>query len=85
MGRCKTHLPQASKPSQKVLKHALVFAKFNHPLFKPLLGRSLLSAVATVVAQDTRAIETAYPRQPAKIRLPNEEIMFHAEKLYREW
>jgi hypothetical protein len=23
MGRCKTHLPQASKPSQKVLKHAL--------------------------------------------------------------
>ena len=63
----------------------LVFAKFNHPVLKPLLKRSMLSAVATVVEQDTRAIETSYPRQPAKIRLPNEEIMFHAEKLYREW
>lgn len=45
----------------------------------------MLSAVGTVVEQDTRAIETSYPRQKAKIRLPNEEIMFHAEKLYREW
>ncbi|HAZ44551.1 MAG TPA: Rieske (2Fe-2S) protein [Cyanobacteria bacterium UBA11369] len=63
----------------------LVYAKFNRPMFKPLLKRSLLNAVATVVEQDTRAIETSYPRQPAKIRLPNEEIMFHAEKLYREW
>jgi len=64
---------------------ALVYAKFNYPVFKPLLQRSMLSAVATVVEQDTRAIETSYPRQPAKIRLPNEEIMFHAQKLYREW
>ena len=64
---------------------ALVYAKFNHPVFKPLLQRSMLSAVATVVEQDTGAIETSYPRQPAKIRLPNEEIMFHAQKLYREW
>ncbi len=63
----------------------LVYAKFNQPIFKPLLQRSMLSAVTTVVEQDTRAIETSYPRQPAKIRLPNEEIMFHAEKLYREW
>lgn len=63
----------------------LVFAKFNHPVLKPLLQRSLLSAVAMVVEQDTRAIETSYPRQPAKIRLPNEAILFHAEKLYREW
>lgn len=63
----------------------LVYAKFNRPVFQPLLQRSMLSAVATVVEQDTRAIETSYPRQPAKIRLPNEEIMFHAQKLYREW
>lgn len=63
----------------------LVFAKLNYPVLKPLLKRSILSAVATVVEQDTRSIETSYPRQPAKIRLPNEEIMVHAEKLYREW
>lgn len=63
----------------------LVFAKLNYPVLKPLLKRSILGAVATVVEQDTRSIETSYPRQPAKIRLPNEEIMVHAEKLYREW
>jgi nitrite reductase/ring-hydroxylating ferredoxin subunit len=63
----------------------LVYAKFSHPVLQPLLQRSLLSAVTTVVEQDTGAIETSYPRQPAKIRLPHEEIMFHAEKLYREW
>lgn len=63
----------------------LVYAKFNHPLFKPLLRQSMLNAVATVVDQDTRAIETSYPREQAKIRLPNEEIMFHADKLYQEW
>ncbi|MDX2239278.1 MAG: Rieske 2Fe-2S domain-containing protein [Leptolyngbyaceae cyanobacterium bins.302] len=63
----------------------LVYAKFNHSVFKPLLQQSILSAVATVVEQDTRTIETLYPRELAKIRLPNEEIMFHAEKLYHEW
>ncbi|MBD2360465.1 Rieske 2Fe-2S domain-containing protein [Anabaena minutissima FACHB-250] len=63
----------------------LVYSQPKHPIFKPLMGRFILSAVGTVVEQDTRAIETSYPRQPAKIRLPNEEIMFHAQKLYREW
>ena len=28
---------------------------------------------------------TIYPRQQSKIKLPNEEIMFYAEKLYRNW
>ncbi|MBD2567090.1 Rieske 2Fe-2S domain-containing protein [Anabaena lutea] len=63
----------------------LVYSKPKHPIFKPLLGRFVLSAVATVVEQDARTIETSYPRQSAKIRLPNEEIMFHAQKLYRQW
>jgi nitrite reductase/ring-hydroxylating ferredoxin subunit len=63
----------------------LVYAKFNQPVFKPLLRQSMLRAVATVVEQDTRAVETSYPREPAKIRLPNEEIMFHAHKLYHQW
>lgn len=64
---------------------ALVYAKFNYSVVKPLLQQSVLNAVTTLVEQDTRVLETSYPRQPAKIRLPNEEIMFHAEKLYREW
>jgi nitrite reductase/ring-hydroxylating ferredoxin subunit len=63
----------------------LVYSKLKLPVLQPLLGRSLLSAVSTVVEQDTRAIETSYPRQKPKIRLPHEEIMFHAEKLYKEW
>jgi nitrite reductase/ring-hydroxylating ferredoxin subunit len=63
----------------------LVFSKPKHPILLPLLGRSMLSAVATVVEQDTRAIESLYPRQTPKIRLPNEEIMFHAQKLYHDW
>ncbi len=64
---------------------ALVYARFSQPILKPLLQRPMLSAVATVVEQDTHAVETSYPRQSARIRLPNEEIMFHAETLYREW
>lgn len=64
---------------------ALVYAKFNHPAFQLLLQRSVLNVVATVVEQDAGVLEISYPRQTAKIRLPNEEIMFHAEKLYREW
>jgi nitrite reductase/ring-hydroxylating ferredoxin subunit len=63
----------------------LVYSKPKHPILKPLLKRSLLSAVSTVIEQDTRAVETSYPRQQAKIRLPNEEIMFHAQKLYHDW
>ncbi|BAY20179.1 hypothetical protein NIES21_60490 (plasmid) [Anabaenopsis circularis NIES-21] len=63
----------------------LVFTKPKHPILLPLLRRSMLSAVTTVVEQDTRAIETSYPRQTPKIRLPNEEIMFHAQKLYHDW
>jgi nitrite reductase/ring-hydroxylating ferredoxin subunit len=63
----------------------LVYTQPKYPMLKTLLGKFLLSAVGTVVEQDTRAIESSYPRQPAKIRLPNEEIMFHAQKLYREW
>lgn len=63
----------------------LVYARFKHAIYQPILQRAMLSAVATVVEQDTDAVETSYPRQPAKIRLPNEEIMLHAQKLYQEW
>ena len=63
----------------------LAFAKWNNSLLKPILKKSFLKAAATVIEQDTRAIESLYAREKANIRLPNEEIMFYAEKLYREW
>lgn len=62
----------------------LTYAKFKNPLLK-LLKQSFLKAVATVVEQDSTMAESLYPRQEPKIRLPNEEIMFYAEKLYRDW
>ena len=62
----------------------LFYAKFKNSLGK-LLKNSFVQAVSTVVEQDTTAVESLYPRQKPKIRLPNEEIMFYAEKLYREW
>ncbi|MCF4966576.1 Rieske (2Fe-2S) protein [Nostoc sp. CMAA1605] len=69
----------------KTKTFVLVYSQPKHPILQPLMGRFVLSAVETVIEQDTHAIETSYPRQPAKIRLPNEEIMFLAQKLYRDW
>jgi phenylpropionate dioxygenase-like ring-hydroxylating dioxygenase large terminal subunit len=63
----------------------LVYVRFKRKIYQPLLHQSILSAVATIVEQDSNAIATSYPRQTAKIRLPNEEIMLHAKKLYQEW
>jgi phenylpropionate dioxygenase-like ring-hydroxylating dioxygenase large terminal subunit len=63
----------------------LMYAKVNNPVMKFLFKNSVLQAGATVIAQDTGAVESLYPRQKPKIRLPNEEIMFYAEKLYRDW
>ncbi len=70
---------------EKTKIFVLAFAKLNNSLLKPILKKSFLKAVATVIEQDTRAIESLYSREKAKIRLPNEEIMFYAEKLYKEW
>ncbi|MDJ0692713.1 MAG: hypothetical protein QNJ41_30060 [Xenococcaceae cyanobacterium MO_188.B32] len=44
-----------------------------------------LRGVEDIVEQDNRAVESLYPRQKAKVKLPNEEIMFYAEKLYKNW
>lgn len=52
---------------------------------KPLFRQSMLKAIDVVVEQDSMAIETRYPAQITKIRLPNEEVMTYAEKLYSEW
>ena len=62
----------------------LVFAQFKYSFLKAF-SRAILNGVALVVEQDATAIETSYPRQTPKIRLPNEEILDYAEKLYRDW
>ncbi len=63
----------------------LLFGNFKHGLFKPLLSRSILKAAATIVEQDSAAVESLYPTETPKIRLPNEEILYYAEQLYRKW
>lgn len=63
----------------------LAFGKLKYSLLKPLLQKSFLKAINTSVEQDASVVESLYPKQQPKIRLPNEEIMFYAEKLYREW
>jgi nitrite reductase/ring-hydroxylating ferredoxin subunit len=65
--------------------YELIFGKFKPTWIKPLLRQSMLKAIDVVVEQDSNAIETRYPYQPAKIKLQNEEVMMYAEKLYREW
>lgn len=79
-----THIlyPEAENRTKTFI---LFYAKFKNPLVKFLLKNSFLQAAATVIDQDTKALESLYPRQKPKIRLPNEEIMLYAEKLYHDW
>lgn len=74
--------PQTEKITKTFI---LMYAKVVNPLMKFLFKNSVLQAAATVIEQDTSAVESLYPRQKPKIRLPNEEIMFYAEKLYHNW
>lgn len=62
----------------------LVFAQASLIVVK-LLKNLLFKGVEDIVKQDNRAIESLYPKQKAKVKLPNEEIMFYAEKLYQNW
>lgn len=63
----------------------VLYAKFKTSELKATLQESLLQTAAVVVEQDTRCLESLYPRQKTKIRLPNEDIMFYAKKLYLDW
>ncbi|MEH2456508.1 Rieske (2Fe-2S) protein [Nostoc sp.] len=72
--------------TEKITKtFVLIYAKVVNPLMKFMFKNSVLQVASTVIEQDTGAVESLYPRQKSKIRLPNEEIMFYAEKLYRDW
>ena len=46
-----------------------------------LARNSLLQATAKVVEQDSATLDSLYPPQKPKIRLPNEEIMAYVQKL----
>ncbi len=77
-------------PSQKNTTKIFILLYINpknklNQLLYLILKRNFLKAFDLVVEQDAKALETSYPEQKPKIRLPREEIMFHAEKLYREW
>ena len=50
-----------------------------------LLKKLLFRGIEDIVKQDITTVESLYPRQKAKIKLPTEEIMFYAEKLYKNW
>ncbi|WP_318728948.1 Rieske 2Fe-2S domain-containing protein [Roseofilum sp. Guam] len=63
----------------------LLYAKFSDRALKSVMQESLLNMASIVVQQDVECLESLYPRQKAKIHLPNEEIMFYAEDLYRHW
>lgn len=55
------------------------------PLLKNLIERSLVESTAKVVEQDSSAVESLYPRQKPKIRLPKEEVITYVEELYSQW
>ena len=68
----------------------LSYANWKSPLLKvPGIGnvikRSLVEAAAKIVEQDSSNVESLYPRQKPKIRLPKEEIMTYVEELYHNW
>ena len=75
-----------SKNSTKTFVLLYIKPKNRFNKFLLLLLKShFLKSFDLVVEQDSRAVEMLYPEQKPKIRLPREEIMFDAEKLYREW
>jgi phenylpropionate dioxygenase-like ring-hydroxylating dioxygenase large terminal subunit len=63
----------------------LLYAKFKTLELKAIMQDTLLQMAEVVVEQDTRCLNSLYSREKAKIRLANEDVMFSAEKLYREW
>jgi nitrite reductase/ring-hydroxylating ferredoxin subunit len=65
--------------------YELIFGKLKYPWVKPLLKKSMLGAIDVIVEQDSNALENRYPPEPAKIKLPNEEVMVYAQQLYQGW
>ncbi|MEA5537358.1 Rieske (2Fe-2S) protein [Crocosphaera sp. XPORK-15E] len=73
--------PETEKKTKAFI---LVFAQ-AHPLIITLLKNLLLKSVAQLFKQDIDAVKSLYPQAPPRIKLPHEEIMFEAKKLYLNW
>ena len=68
----------------------LLYANWQNPIINlpglvNLIQRSLLESTAKIVKQASTALDSIYPSQKPKIRLPKEAIMSYVEKLYDEW
>lgn len=64
----------------------LVFCKLDRLQFlQPFLKPLILKAITKAEDQDIAAVESLYPRQEARIKLPNDRIIAHMEKLYDGW
>ena len=88
------HIPQFfvlyPETENRTKTFVLCYGKWKNPFSKlPGLNefarKSLLQATAKVVEQDSRTLESLYPQQKPKIRLPKEEIMSYVEKMYNDW
>lgn len=63
----------------------LVYAETQQKWLVPLLRKSVLDSFSLVIEQDTTMLEQCYSPAKPQIRLPNENIMFYAERLYQQW
>lgn len=63
----------------------LVFAKTAYRWIVPLLRSAALKSFGRIVDQDADMLDKLYEREVPKVRLSDEEIMFHAENLYCNW
>ncbi|MEO0538622.1 MAG: Rieske 2Fe-2S domain-containing protein [Cyanobacteria bacterium P01_A01_bin.123] len=63
----------------------LVFAKTLYGWLIPLMRSQTLGTFELIVEQDADMLAQLYQREPPKIRLAKEDIMFRAEKLYHSW
>ena len=67
-----------------ILVYSKADNKWGEILF-PLVKYSILEAFSLVVEQDARVLESLYLGRKPQIRLPKEEVMFDAERLYQTW
>jgi phenylpropionate dioxygenase-like ring-hydroxylating dioxygenase large terminal subunit len=88
------HIPQFfilyPETEHRTKTFVLCYGKWKNPLFQlpginAITRRSLIQSTAKVVEQDSATLESLYPQQNPKIRLPKEEIMVYVERLYSEW
>ena len=78
--------PETEKRTRTfVLSYANWNSLLKVPGIENIIERSLVELAAKIVEQDSSNVESLYPRQKPKIRLPKEEIMSYVEELYYKW